>query len=289
MDKTGQNPEKQLVCAEAQAGASNWEEFTPEVTQGFGFIAYKFSCPRPGSFHCSQTGLVFVVDGEATLQYRTVYWDVNLLESSGSGAAGPLLNIECPEDAVRQLHFPHCETEPVQRSKKWLCVVNITDDGMSFIKPLDITSSHVVINVCSLSKYGLLERSIQYTRSVRCRVLLLLAPVNYRTRSQNLFVLMLPCNVVLDAVKSQHMTDIVIETPTPLDLIRERKYNVLCPEGNLIQPQEDDFDLDFGPNYHPMFQVRLVPNTERVTLTIQEEKKKNVWEQTIDLTGSGLL
>uniref|UniRef100_A0A673AUG1 CARD domain-containing protein n=1 Tax=Sphaeramia orbicularis TaxID=375764 RepID=A0A673AUG1_9TELE len=100
---------QQLVCTEAQAGPSDWEEFTPEDSAESGTTMYRFRCPRSGSFHCTRTGLVFVVHKEAGLQYRTVQWDEDLLESASRTPAGPLFSIECPDNAVRQLHFPHCE------------------------------------------------------------------------------------------------------------------------------------------------------------------------------------
>uniref|UniRef100_A0A665SVA3 NACHT domain-containing protein n=1 Tax=Echeneis naucrates TaxID=173247 RepID=A0A665SVA3_ECHNA len=77
-------------------------------------VSCRFRCPGPGMFQCSLTGLVFVVDQEAELLYSTVQWDESLLQSAGKMAAGPLFNIHCPEDAVCELHLPHCEAEDVQ-------------------------------------------------------------------------------------------------------------------------------------------------------------------------------
>lgn len=69
----------------------------------------RFRCPGPGVFQCALTGLVFVMTQEAELLYRHVQWDENLLKSAGKMAAGLLFNIKCSEDAVCQLHLPHCE------------------------------------------------------------------------------------------------------------------------------------------------------------------------------------
>ncbi|XP_029353089.1 galactose-3-O-sulfotransferase 2-like [Echeneis naucrates] len=78
------------------------------------------------------------LDKEAEVLYNTVQWDESRLQSAGKTAAGLLFNIHCAEDAVCELHLPHCETED-----GLLSVVHITDDGMSFLKPLEITDTHV--------------------------------------------------------------------------------------------------------------------------------------------------
>ena len=75
-------------------------------------VSCRFRCPGPGVFQCSLTGLVFVMALEAELLYRTVQWDESLLQSAGRKPAGMLFDIKCSEDeAVCQLHLPHCETK----------------------------------------------------------------------------------------------------------------------------------------------------------------------------------
>lgn len=49
---------------------------------------------------------------EGKLSFRVVQWDEQLLQAAGKVPAGPLFDIKCPEDAVSQLHLPHCETTP---------------------------------------------------------------------------------------------------------------------------------------------------------------------------------
>ncbi|XP_041823965.1 NACHT, LRR and PYD domains-containing protein 14-like isoform X1 [Melanotaenia boesemani] len=86
-------------------------DFTPEVETESAQVLYRFKCPGPGSFQCALTGLVFVTAHEVEIQYRTDQWDEKLLHSAGKTPAGPLFKIKCSEDAVHQLHFPHCETK----------------------------------------------------------------------------------------------------------------------------------------------------------------------------------
>ncbi|XP_022620492.1 NACHT, LRR and PYD domains-containing protein 1-like isoform X3 [Seriola dumerili] len=177
--------------------------FTPELRRESTQVSYRFRCPGPGGFQCTSTGLVFVVDQEAELLYRTVQWDESLLQSAGKTAAGPLISIQCPEDAVRQLHLPHCETKAALLSEGLLSVVHITDDGMSVIDPLEITDTHVIVKVPHLSSFGLvwalefLLRILNNKKPISCQVLLF-RPPNQITRKQSLNVHLLPSNVLLD-------------------------------------------------------------------------------------------
>ncbi|XP_030003841.1 NACHT, LRR and PYD domains-containing protein 12-like isoform X4 [Sphaeramia orbicularis] len=292
---------QQLVCTEVQAGPSNWEEFTPEVSAESGLTSYRFTCPHSGAFHCTWTGLVFVVTREVGLMYRTVQWDEPLLQSAGRMPAGPLFSIESPENAVCQLHLPHCETNPDQCSKSLLSVVHITDDGMKFIEPQKITDTHVVIDVPHLSLFGLVwvleriqdiisvggqmvESISQYIRSVSGQVLLFLKPPNPETQRKKLDVLLLPFNVSINQVQQQRHNTLYIDVTSKCELITKHKYRVDCPEASLIQPEEEKFDLNFGPNYHPMFEIRLPTNTKEVTLTIRDQGNTKVWERQVDLT-----
>lgn len=52
------------------------------------------------------------MEQEAELVYRTVQWDVFGLEAIFKTPAGPLFNIECPDEAISELHLPHCEIGP---------------------------------------------------------------------------------------------------------------------------------------------------------------------------------
>ncbi|XP_029998423.1 NACHT, LRR and PYD domains-containing protein 12-like isoform X2 [Sphaeramia orbicularis] len=284
------NPEdsekQQLVCTEAQAGASTWEEFTPEVSAESGFTSYRFRCPRSGLFHCTWTGLVFVVDQKAELQYSTNQWNEVLVESAGRTPAGPLFRIECPENAVRKLHLPHCETKHGQRSGT-LSVAHITDDGMSFIDPLEITDTHVVIDVLHMSAFGLVWQFLEWltSKTVTGQVLLFLAPPNPKIKRQKLNVLLLPCNIPVEEVqRKQWNAKQYVEAPSGCELIRNQSYTVDCPNAYIVQPEKANFIVNFGPNYHPTFEIRLPTDMDWVTLTVKDQENKKVWEHEVHLS-----
>lgn len=86
-----------------------------------------------------------------------------------------------------------------------LSVVHITEDGMSMIKPREITKTHVVVDTPHLSAFGIvwdvLGRFMNFTsKPVSGQVLLFLRPA-YRGRNLILSVLLLPSNVPIQEVK----------------------------------------------------------------------------------------
>uniref|UniRef100_A0A3Q3L9I1 FIIND domain-containing protein n=1 Tax=Mastacembelus armatus TaxID=205130 RepID=A0A3Q3L9I1_9TELE len=257
--------------------------FTPELETGPGCVSYRFRCPGPGAFQCTETGLVFVVAQKAELQYRTIQWDARLLQPGGKGAAGPLFSIQCPEDVVGQLHLPHCETEEALFSEGLLSVVHITDEGLSVLEPLEITDTHVIVKVPHLSAFGLVmdlwNRFWNNTSPVSGQVLLFRQPLP-SIQIQNLNVFLLPSNIPLKEVKvsSQHQDSQNIVVPSKCRLIQGQSYRVDCQE-------TEDFDLDFGPNYHPTFQIHLPINTTTVAVTVRDHKNTEVWNRKVYLTG----
>ncbi|KAK2841909.1 hypothetical protein Q5P01_012109 [Channa striata] len=262
--------------------------FMPKVQTESGHVTYRFRCPSPGVFHCTMTGLVFVMAQEAELMYRTVQWDESLLQSAGKIPAGPLFNIKCTEDAVCQLHLPHCETKDAL-----LSVVHISDDGMSILEPLEITDTHVVVKVPHLSVFGLvwplefLVRMWNNMNPVCSQVLLFLKPPNPITQKQHLNVFLLPRNIPLEEVRAQQQNSEYIQVPSKCKLIKDQSYTVHCSEALKIQPEKEDFDLEFGPNYHPMFEIRLPTNTKEATVTVQDQTNADVWKREVDLTAPG--
>ncbi|XP_044201121.1 NACHT, LRR and PYD domains-containing protein 1b allele 2-like [Thunnus albacares] len=260
--------------------------FTPELSNESGAISYRFSCPGPGVFQCKLTKLVFTMDREGELSYRTVQWDESHLQSAGKRPAGPLFDIKCPEDAVSKLHLPHCEIKPAPLC---LSVVHISDDGMSFLEPLEITDTHVVVDVPHLSAFGLVLETIKRFFSpnpepIRGQVLLFHRPAYMRQRPK-LNVFLLPDNVPVPEVKAQQEKAEYIEAPSSCELIEGQTYSLHCSEAFKIQPESARFDLNYGPNYHKTFEIRLTPSTDEATVTVQDQEKRQVWNYHAELPG----
>ncbi|XP_039889494.1 NACHT, LRR and PYD domains-containing protein 12-like [Simochromis diagramma] len=261
--------------------------FTPEMSKERTGISYRFLFPGPGLFQCSLTGLVFDVTRESEVTYKTLIWDPLVLQPAHKVAGGPLFGIECPRDSIRQLHLPHCEPEPALVSDS-ISVVHITDDGMSIIQPLEITETHVVVDVPHLSAFGLVwdlvERFFNYmTKPIRGQVLLFL-----RNRPRPILsVMLLPGNVPLHDVKVQHAASEYIEAPSFCYFHKGQKYSLSsAPHHFKIQPARAEFFENYGPNYHPTFEIILTTNAEEVMLMVQDPEETRVWEHDLRLPAS---
>ncbi|XP_073323720.1 uncharacterized protein [Pagrus major] len=286
------NQRHQLLCGDT-LNTNDKQIFTPELLTDSGKTSYRFRCSGPGVFQCDSTGLVFVMVQEAELLYRTVQWDENLLKSVGKMAAGLLFNIKCSEDAaVCQLHLPHCEVMDAPLPEGLLSVVHITGDGMNVLEPLEVTDTHVVVTVSHFSAFGLVKDFIKRflnsnkMRPVSGKVLLFLGQPNPKTQRQKLNVFLLPRNIHLDEVSTQQQYTENIQVPSKCKLVEDQSYSLHCPEAIKIQPKSADFELEFGPNYDPTFEVRLPTNTEEVTVTVKDQRQMVVWEHDVDLTDS---
>uniref|UniRef100_A0AAZ1X7H3 NACHT domain-containing protein n=1 Tax=Oreochromis aureus TaxID=47969 RepID=A0AAZ1X7H3_OREAU len=257
--------------------------FIPKVQNESAQISYRFKSSGSGLFHCTLTGLVFDLTREAELLYKIIQWDESILHQAGKMAAGPLFDIKCCEDAVRQLHFPHCETQKALLSDGLLSVVHFTDDTMSFIKPLKITDTHVVIKTPHFSAFGPVV-DLDSAEPVKGQILLFLRPPNCKKETQNLNVLLLPRNIPLDQVSRQHQGSHFILVPSACNLIKNQTYTVHCPVACKIQPKRAELDMGFGPNYPPTFVICFPMNTEEITLTLRDQTDAEVWEHEVDLT-----
>ncbi|XP_050934047.1 NLR family CARD domain-containing protein 3 isoform X12 [Lates calcarifer] len=262
--------------------------FTPELQTQSTRVSYRFRCPGPGGFRCTSTGLVFVVAQEVELLYRTVQWDENQLQSAGKMAAGPLFDIQCPEDAVCELHLPHCQTKDALQVEGLLSVVHKTDDGTEILEPLEITDTHVVVKVPHLSAFGLVRDTIKWLLGmpINCDVLLFLRPPVRGPPALNIFLL--PNNIPLPEVEAQQRGAEYITITSDCELYIGQSYSVHCePEDLEKQPERAKFRSHYGPNYFPTFEVFLISNPKKVTLMVQDPEKTEVWKRNIHLTGPG--
>ncbi|XP_015260641.1 PREDICTED: NACHT, LRR and PYD domains-containing protein 1a-like, partial [Cyprinodon variegatus] len=253
-----------------------------------------FVCPGPGVFQCSVTDLVFAMTQEADLQYRSIQWDRNLLHPAGRIPAGPLYHVRCSKKAVCRIHLPHCETQSVSSIKGLLSVVHISnddEDGMSILQPMKITASHVIVEVSGLSAFGLvwdyLKRFMERKDPVLSQILLYLGPMTSRAQNQKLYVFLLPRNIPKEEVHKDQRDCRFVRCTSYCKLIKDQKYILVCPRASQdykIQPKKAEFNLNFGDQYHPMFEIRLPINTEEVAITINDEGSLAVWEYEVDLT-----
>ncbi|XP_029951244.1 NACHT, LRR and PYD domains-containing protein 1-like [Salarias fasciatus] len=262
--------------------------FTPEVKKEKMGLSYRFRFPGPGLFHCSLTDLVFSVTHASEATYEMMIWDEMQLQSAQRVPGGTLFSITCPEESIRQLHLPHCEPEPALLSD-CLSVAHITDEGMSFIRPLEVTETHVVVDVPHLSALGIVwdfvKRFVDFmTKPIRSQILLFLKRMH--RQGFVLWLILLPSNVPLNEVKAQLLDCEHIQAPS-FCLLHTGQYYSLCsepqPQDFNIQPARAEFFGNYGPNYHPMFEMLMLSEADKVTLMLRDAEKTQVWEHQLHL------
>ncbi|XP_051718827.1 NACHT, LRR and PYD domains-containing protein 1 homolog isoform X12 [Ctenopharyngodon idella] len=268
----------------AQSSSEYAELFTPELMkrghEDKHKNTYRFVCPHAGQFRCSLTNLVFVMEGEGEVLYNIVSWDPHVLDGLGQiQPAGPLYNIDCSAGSVSKLHFPHCEIFS-EENKDGLAVAHFTGGNVEIIQPLKVTETHVIIDIRELSNFVLVWIKSKLGFPIRGQVLLFLRALSLEKNKLN--VHLLPENVPVSEVQSRHQDKKYIETSSKCHLILNQEYSLCCqPEECEVQPKTEMFECNFGPNYHPTFEVFLDVNIEEVRLGILDKTEggKEVWNR----------
>nr|XP_014267632.2 uncharacterized protein LOC101486971 [Maylandia zebra] len=267
------------------------KEFSPAIAaDDSDDETYLFQCSSAGLYQCSVTGLVFVMQAEGDVVYRTVPWNRRLLAQHHKKPAGPLFDIKCQQQSVCQLHLPHCElisTGGVQ----FLQVAHVNDVGIEFITPLQITETHVVTG---FSGYGNVRDENSPCDPVRALVLLFYKPPVDPDLTSFLSVLLLPKNVALRDVlhtrKKLVGDERYIETSPHCKLHPKQVYTLsTVPEDDsvLVQPIEAEFDEESYDNYFPSFQVILERNMNNIQLFIRESiSSTSMWQRQVYLLPS---
>ncbi|KAL6463252.1 hypothetical protein MHYP_G00276430 [Metynnis hypsauchen] len=243
--------------------------------------SYRFLCPHAGHFQCNVTGLVFVMEGEGEVLYKIEPWDTQKLDGLGQMTpAGPLYNIECFKDLISHLQLPHCEIiDDTEENKVKQAVAHFTDDNVEIIPPLQVTSTHVIINIKGLSLFGIIRDLLFKPRPINAQVLLFYKTLAVKHSVNILYIHLLPGNIPSDEVIRKHEFNQFIQTSSDCELIPGREYIPSC-HPHEYQPTHKAFDIDSvkSLNFHATFEVILDCNTENVRIGLLDEYGREVWE-----------
>uniref|UniRef100_A0A4W6FTV3 FIIND domain-containing protein n=1 Tax=Lates calcarifer TaxID=8187 RepID=A0A4W6FTV3_LATCA len=273
---------------------SSFEEFTPDISAEGDDESYSFQCSGPGLYQCSVTGLLFDMEGEGDVVYRLVPWNRRLLAPHHKKPAGPLFDIKCVQQCVRQLHLPHCEIRSTGGGH-FLSVAHVNDEAVEFIGPHQTTETHLVINISGFSAFGNVKDEDAPPEPVRALVLLFYRPPADPDPESLLNVLLLPRNVPLrDVLRTRKKLvgdETYIETSPHCKLIPGQVYTLsTCPEDHslLVQPTEAEFDSDNYDDYFPSFQVSWETRLKHVKLVLRDsDGSHSAWERRVCLWSSG--
>ncbi|KAK6316442.1 hypothetical protein J4Q44_G00139660 [Coregonus suidteri] len=251
--------------------------------------AYRFKCPCAGLFPSGVTGLGFGMEGEGEVLYWTVPWDRRLLAQRGKRPAGPLFKFTCLKGSVCQLHLPHCELHS-KGGCDFLSVAHVMDDSLEFIRDVQITDKHVILNITGFSAYGVVKEDDSPTVPIRALVLLFYKPPVVPKKRSILNVLLLPRNVMIREVQEEWKRrngdeEIYIETNAHCQLIPKQEYTLSTDlvDEHQIRPKDAAFvDFESYENYIPTFQLFLQTVVEQVDLLLKENGgAESVWDRLV--------
>ncbi|XP_060776903.1 NACHT, LRR and PYD domains-containing protein 3-like [Neoarius graeffei] len=255
------------------------EVFIPElVKHGDDSGAYRFRCSRAGQFHCKLTNLGFEMKENGEVLYTVVSWDNGQLQGLGQfQPAGPLYNINCAEGSILYLHFPHCEIQ-TDHNQIELAVAHFIEGNVEIIQPLEITNTHVILEVQGLSLFGLIIKRIFRENPISAQVLLFYnEKTGKKETRRELNIHLLPGNVPVEEVQKRHNYSTYIPFTSGCELTPGKKYRPLC-EPHKSEPEVEKFLCDYGPNYHITFVVILKTEVEDLTLGLSNEIGEEVWK-----------
>ncbi|KAI5628133.1 NACHT, LRR and PYD domains-containing protein 1b allele 2 [Silurus asotus] len=132
---------------------------------------------------------------KAEVLYSIVSWGSVQLDGMGQmQPAGPLYNIDCSEGSMCKLHLPHCEINS-DKNQTELAVAHFSDGNVEIIQPLEVTETHVIIDINNLSLFGLIMKIFFEDKPIKAQVLLFYKEILETTKKKKLHMHLLPHNV----------------------------------------------------------------------------------------------
>ncbi|KAI4892613.1 hypothetical protein NFI96_021680 [Prochilodus magdalenae] len=165
----------------------------------FLFLLFRFLCPRAGHFKCTVTNLLFEMEGEGEVLYRIDLWDTRQLDGLGQDLC-TILSAVRVQSVIYTSHIVRYFL--VKENKVELTVAHFNDDNVEIIKPLQVTSTHVIIHIRGLSLFGILRdvRDLLFKPyPISAQVLLF-----YKTMHSILYIHLLPGTVPVEEAYSLH-------------------------------------------------------------------------------------
>uniref|UniRef100_A0A4W5JYJ1 CARD domain-containing protein n=1 Tax=Hucho hucho TaxID=62062 RepID=A0A4W5JYJ1_9TELE len=235
------------------------------------FLMSSFKCSSAGLFPSGVTGLGFGMEGEGEVLYWTVPWDRRLLAQRGKRPAGPLFKFTCLKGSICQLQLPHCELHS-KGGCDFLSVAHVMDDSLEFIRDVQITDKHVILNINGFSAYGVVKEDDSPTVPIRSLVLLFYKlPVVPKKRSI-LNVLLLPRNVMIREV-GKEIKDVKQYFGWNMNIFGNINSRIMF---------YTFVDFESYENYIPTFQLFLQTVVKQVDLLLKEhDGAESVWDRLV--------
>ncbi|XP_059126646.1 NACHT, LRR and PYD domains-containing protein 1a-like [Peromyscus eremicus] len=248
---------------------------------------YRVQFPVPGSYHCPNTGLRFVVTRAVTIEIGFCSWSQHLdktpLQHSHM-VAGPLIDIKAEQGAVTAVYLPHfVDLQEGQVDISWFIVAHFQEHGMVLETPARVEQHHTILENPSFSPMGILLRMIPAVRHFIpiTSITLIYYHLNLKEVTLHLYLIPNDCTI-RKAIDDEEMKFqyVRINKPPPVEsLYIGSRYTVSASKKLEIIPKE--LELCYrSPGESQLFSEIYVGHMgSGIKLQIKDKKHKNlIWE-----------
>ncbi|XP_076398906.1 NACHT, LRR and PYD domains-containing protein 1a-like isoform X3 [Peromyscus maniculatus bairdii] len=248
---------------------------------------YRVQFPVPGSYHCPNTGLRFVVTRAVTIEIGFCAWSQHLDETPFQHShmvAGPLFDIKAEQGAVAAVHLPHfVALQEGQVDISWFHVAHFQEHGMVLETPARVEQHHTILENPSFSPMGVLLRMIPAVRHFIpvTSITLIYYYVSLKEVTFHLYLIPNDCTI-RKAIDEEEMKFqfVRINKPPPLDsLYIGSRYTVSASKKLEIIPME--LELCYrSPGESQLFSEIYVGHMNSgIKLQIKDKKHMSlIWE-----------
>ncbi|XP_051036060.1 NACHT, LRR and PYD domains-containing protein 1 [Phodopus roborovskii] len=248
---------------------------------------YRVQFPMPGSYHCPNIGLHFVVTRAVTIEIGFCAWTQYLDQTHlrhRHMVAGPLFDIKAEQGAVAAVYLPHfVALQEGQVDISWLQVAHFQEHGMTLETPARVEQNYTVLENPSFSPMGVLLRMIPAVRHLIpiTSITLIYYHLNLKEVTLHLYLIPNDCTI-RKAIDDEEMKFqfVRINKPPPQDTFYiGSRYIISGSEKLEIMPRE--LVLCYrSPRESQLFsEIYIGYMDSKIKLQIQDKKHKNIiWE-----------
>ncbi|XP_076398921.1 NACHT, LRR and PYD domains-containing protein 1a-like isoform X2 [Peromyscus maniculatus bairdii] len=248
---------------------------------------YRVQFPVPGSYHCPNSGLRFVVTRAVTIEIGFCSWSQHLdktpLQHSHM-VAGPLFDIKAEQGTVAAVYLPHfVALQEGQVDVSWFQVAHFQEHGMVLETPARVKQRHTILENPSFSPMGVLLRIIPAVGLFIpiTSITLIYYYVNLNKVTLHLYLIPNDCTIrkAIDDEETKFQF-VRINKPPPLDsLYIGSRYTVSASKKLEIIPKE--LELCYrSPGESQLFsEIYAGHMSSEIKLKIRDKKHMNlIWK-----------
>ncbi|XP_036054168.1 NACHT, LRR and PYD domains-containing protein 1a-like isoform X2 [Onychomys torridus] len=248
---------------------------------------YRVQFPVPGSYHCPNTGLRFVVTRAVTIEIGFCSWSQYLDETPlqhSHMVAGPLFDIKAEQGAVAAVHLPHfVALQEGQVDISEFHVAHFQEHGMVLETPARVEQHHTILENPSFSPMGVLLRMIPAVRHFIPITSITLIYYHLSLEEVTLHLYLIPNDCTIrKAIDDEEMKFqfVRINKPPPLDsLYIGSRYTVSASKKLEIIPKELELCYRTPGESQLFSEIYVGHMSSEIKLKIRDKKHKNlIWK-----------